>query len=415
MSRPGRDFDDIDWLDDGSEVTVGPTGTAPPRLPWPKWFTVAVAVLIVVAVVAVLNTTRRTPPPAPSAAAATTPASSSRPAPSTSSPNRSSSSTSTPKATPSPSPVSVLRLGHPLLGITADWDLLARGVDVLVRIQPAAGRVTLTPIPDLRSGGPVSLLAGPGRVLIQPWDNVPGYLVPDGRPAIELPLTPGAGGRVLPGPEPNQVWVQSRDDHPPVMSLATLDGKRLPGSLAVPAGTSADEAVPDGAGYPLYPAIGGLYEARPDGLRRISTGTLLAVGPTGWLVVECDERYHCQAVLIRRSDGSRRIVPTPTGNRDRGGVISPDGATVAMMVAGPNASASLYLLDLATGSSRKITVAVTQDALGGPIAFSPDSRWLFVITELGELSAVDCRTGAVHSLDLPLPTVSQLIVRPAGH
>jgi hypothetical protein len=405
VGRNGGNFDDVDWLDDGSEVTVGPTGMAPPRLQWPRWFTLAVAVLAVAAVVAVLNTVRRTPPPAAPVAVATTPASSSRPAP----------TTSAPLATPSPSPISVLRLGHPLLGVTAGWELFARGVDALVRIQPAAGRVTLTPVPDLRSGGPVYLLAGPDRVVIRPLDNVPAYVVPDDRPASQLPLTLNAGGPVFPGPEPGQMWVGPTDDRQPVMALATLDGKRLPDFVQVPAGSSSFDAAADGAGYLLFSGIGGEYAARPDGLHRISTGALLAVGPTGWLVAECDERYRCQAVLIGRADGSRRIVPIATGHRDRSGVISPDGTTVAMMVAGPSASAALYLFDLAAGGQRTVNVAVNQETLDGAIAFSPDSKWLFVVTDTGELSVVNCRTGAVSALGVPLPTLSQLVVRPASY
>jgi hypothetical protein len=305
-------------------------------------------------------------------------------------------------------------LGHPLLGITAGWEVFARGVNVLARIQPAAGRLTLTPIPDLSSGGPVSLLTGPGQVLIQPWDNVPGFLVPDGRPARQLPLAPDAGGRGYPGPKPGQMWVQLTGADQSAMVLDTLDGKRLPDVRPMPAGTSSYETFADGAGQLLFPAIGGLYEARSDGLRRISTGTLLAAGPTGWLAIECDERYRCQEVLIGRKDGSRRLVPTPTGNQDRTGELSPDGSMVAMMVGAPNALATLYLLDLATGRRRKVEVAVTQDALDGPTAFSPDSKWLFVVTDNGDLSVVDCRTGAVHALGMPLPTLSQLIVRPAA-
>jgi hypothetical protein len=367
--------------------------------------TVAVVVLSVAAVVAVLNTVRRTPPAAPPAALVTAPASSSRPA----------ATTSVPAATSSPLAVSKLRLGHPLLGVSAGWELFARGTGVLARIEPAAGRVTLTPVPDLRSGGPVYLLAGPDRAIIRPLDSVPAYVVPDGQPARQLPGTLNEDGPVFPGPEPGQMWVRPADDHQPVMALATLDGDRLADFVQVPAGSSSFEAVGDGAGYLLYPGIGGVYAARPDGPHRISTGALLAVGPTGWLVVECDAQYRCRTVLIDRLDGSRRTVPTTLASRDRSGVISPDGSTAAMMTAGQNGSSGLYLLDLVTGSRRAVDVAVTQQTLDGAIAFSPDGKWLFAITAGGELAVIDRRTGVVSDLDVPLPTLSQLAVRPASY
>jgi hypothetical protein len=406
VARSGGDFDDIDWLDDGPQATLGPT--AAPRLPWPRWFTVAVAVLVVAAVVAVLNTVRRTPPAAPLAAVATTPASSSRPAPHT---------TSVPRTSPAPSPVSVLRLGHPLLGITAGWELFARGSGVLARIQPAAGRVTLTTGADLRSSAPVSLLIGPDRVVIRSLDNVPGYLVPDDRPAVEVPLLGDQGGPVFPGPAAGQMWVPPADDQKQVMTLATLDGRRITGShglLEMPRGSFARDAVADGAGYLLFTGIGGVYDARPDGVRRITTGVLLAVGPTGWLVTECDDRYRCQAVLIGRADGSRRVVGGNIVDPYTRGVIAPDGSTAAIMTTGPNNTLGLSVIDFARNRRLQVrNLYLNRETFDGAVVYSPDSKWLFAATESGTITAIDPRTATATALDDTLPTVVQLAVRPA--
>ena len=57
----------------------------------------------------------------------------------------------------------------------------------MVRVQPAQGRVTQTLVPALGSTGPFSFVTGPSQVVIRPWDVVPGYLVPDGKPARPLP------------------------------------------------------------------------------------------------------------------------------------------------------------------------------------------------------------------------------------
>ena len=178
--------------------------------------------------------------------------------------------------------VSVTRLGHPLLGATAGWELFGRGDGVLVRIQPAAGQITRTTIPGLLSGGPVFMLAGSDRVVIRPLDNVPGYLVADGKPARQLaPLL--NQGPILPGPAPNQMWVQPTDDHEPVMALTTLAGVRLATFIRIPLDSSAYDATPDGAGYLLFSGIGGVYDARPEGLRRISTGRCWrSAPPAGW-------------------------------------------------------------------------------------------------------------------------------------
>ena len=387
------------WLDDTEE----PSGNSvAPRLPWPRWFTLTVTALVLAGAVAAINHVRTSSPPATPAAAASS-AASSRPAPRTSAPTRAPASA-----------VTVTRIGHPLFGATTGWELVARGTGVLVRIQPAAGRIVRTTIPDLRSGGPVSLLAGSDRVIIRPLDNVPGYLVPDGKPAREMPVQLNVDGPVFPGPTPGQMWVRPADDHQPVMALATLDGRRLADFVQVPAGSSPFEAAADGAGYLLYPSVGGVYRATPEGLHRISTGALVAVGPSGWLVVECDEQYRCRQVYLDRRDGSRRTVSTAAVNRDRMGAISPDGRTAAMLNPSPNGASGMYLLDLRSGERKVVDVSANLESFDGVLAFSPDSGWLFAITVDGSIAVVNRATGAVGTMEGALPPLTQLTLRPAG-
>jgi hypothetical protein len=403
VGRDDKYSDDIDWFVAGSaNEPAEPAGTAPPRQPWPRWFTLAVAAAVVVVVVAALNRERRAPQAARVTAAPTTPVSATPAAPGTSAP-----ATVLPSAA-----VSVTRLGHPLLGATAGWELFGRGDGVLVRIQPAAGQITRTVIPGLLSGGPVFMVAGSDRVVIRPLDNVPGYLVADGKPAHELPPLLNQGP-ILPGPAPNQMWVQPTDGHEPVMALVTFAGVRLASFIRIPQDSSAFDATPDGAGYLLFSGIGGVYDARPEGLRRITTGALLAVGPTGWLVVECDEQYRCQTVLVGRVDGSRRVVNAGTVSRNQIGVISPDGTTAAMLTSDSNGSNGLYLLDLASGKRRVVQVSVSQDSVYAGVSFSPDSSLLFAVAADGNLAVINRQTGAVGTLGAPLPVLSQLVLRPA--
>jgi hypothetical protein len=221
---------------------------------------------------------------------------------------------------------------------------------------------------------------------------------------------------VFPGPSPDRMWVRPADDHQPVMALATLDGRRLADFVPVPAGSSSLEAAADGAGYLLYPGIGGVYDARPGGLRRISSGVLVAVGPTGWLAVECDERYRCQTVLISRANGLRHTVADGEISRDGRGVISPDGSTAAVMTSGPNGAVGLAIIDLASNRVLRIPgLAVSQDTMDGAMVFSPDSNWLFVVTADGAVSVINPRTAAVSPLGISLPALSPLVVRPAPH
>jgi hypothetical protein len=98
--------------------------------------------------------------------------------------------------------------------------------------------------------------------------------------------------------------------------LISADGRPTRVSIPIPAGLSA-QAVSDGAGYLLFSGTGGVYDARPGGLHRITTGSLLAAGPTGWLATDCDDDHRCVTVLIDRASGARRVVHAERSRRFR--------------------------------------------------------------------------------------------------
>jgi uncharacterized protein YjiK len=65
-----------------------------------------------------------------------------------------------------------------------------------------------------------------------------------------------------------------------------------------------------------------------------------------------------------------------------------------------------------SGSDQQISVSVdAESAAGQGLAWSPDSRWLFVVTAQGKLAVVDARTGHVGSLRVSLPSLSLIAVR----
>jgi hypothetical protein len=407
----GPGWDDVDWLD----VNSSAGGAAPPRRPWPRWLTLAVLGAVVAVALIVVNVERRAPSAArsrPTPSASSIPSASSSPAPSSlPAPPETAVAVPVPPAGPA---VSVTKLGHPLLDASSGWELFGRADQTLFRIQPAAGRITRTTVPGLLSNGPVFLVAGSDRVIIRPLERVPAYVVRDGQPTRRLPLSLSQEGPVFPGPTSDQMWVLPADAYQPVLALATLEGKRLAGFISVPQESSPLEAAPDGAGYVLVPGTGGLYDARPEGLHRISTGSLLAVGPTGWLVLECDDRHRCKPVLVSRTDRARRVVNAAAPPPGTSGMISPDGATAAMIAPAPNGTMGLFLLDLASGRRRVLDLSVNQASYYGAAAFSPDSKWLFVVTADGSLAVINPKTGSVGSLGAPLPPLTQLLVRPVG-
>jgi hypothetical protein len=305
-----------------------------------------------------------------------------------------------------------------LLGIHQGWELFGRGDSSVVRIEFSRGRVTTTPVPPLRSSGPVFFVVGRHAALVRPLDFVPGYLIPDGKRA-EQPAHPlDCGGPALPGPGPDTVWVpRCGDTSSHRLLLTRLDGTRAGVSVPVPGGNSPIEVQPDGQGHLLFPGslIGSVatFDIRPG--RTASTfDRVVAVGPTRWLVQSCTRDGRCgDDAVVNRANGKHRKLAVRFAGGYGLGVISPDGSSAALPMPPPNPT--IVYVDLTTGAFRGL--------LSNPrandeqtMAWSPDSRWLFVLSRDGTLYAVDGRTGRVVtnlSGTLHLPPLDQLAIRPA--
>lgn len=312
--------------------------------------------------------------------------------------------------------VTVTHAGHRLLGVRAGWNLFATGPGVLVRIEPAAGVITKTAVPPLMSTGPVSFVVGPRQAVIRPLDFVPGYLVPDGRPAGPLPASLGRAGEAFPGPRPGQLWVQTGFGAQDVMSLVTYAGRPAGASVAF-TGFLIDLAVPDGRGYFLVQQRGAVYDIRPGSQRRVAAGTLDAAGPSAWLVTQCSRRT-CRYQVIDPASGARRLVPgraAAPAAATTPGVIAPDGLIAAIVRTGPSRRPQVHLVSLMTGTDRVLPVTVSEPTFSGSgassLAWSPDSRWLFAVTASGAVIAIDPATGQSRALGVPVPRVTQLAIR----
>ena len=322
------------------------------------------------------------------------------------------------------SPVSTYDVGHRLLGVTGRWDVFGLGAGVLVRIQPARGRVTVTQLPGGAYAVATSMIALPGRVAVRPVGSGAGYSVADGRVAVPLsnPRGPALdrfdralshGGPVFPGPAPVQVWVQTS---PPtqdatVMTLVGADGRAIGAPVQVP---GDGYLFGDGMGHVIYTTrVDNVYYVTSPGRWRVrTTGQLLAVGANRVVSAERDRRLGLRTVVTDVPDGSRRTFAGPGFAADPVlGTVSPDGRTAAVLTGGFHATA-VVLLDLRTGIERDPTVAVAGDA--SSVTWSPDGRWLFAATAGGRVVAIDARTATVHPLGVTLPPLTQLLVRPAS-
>jgi hypothetical protein len=331
---------------------------------------------------------------------------------------------------PAPPPMRLTIVGHPLLGVTAGWELFARGPDELLRIQLAQGRIIQTYVPPLETASPdVAFVIGAHEAVIRPSDLVPGYVVPDGGEARPLTGLLANGGPMVPGPAGSQAaWVTSGSPTSPALSLVTLTGRRSGPSIPFqPGGPQlAATAVSDGRGDVLVVTDNSLsvYDTGPDWDRPVP-GTVIAVGRTEWLVDVCDALYRdCRNEVVDASSGIRRALPglAPPDpyyfSWPPAGVISPDGSTAAVAENGRNEQLTVHLVDLRTGATRDLSVPL--GALGGDLpaggessmVWSPDGRWLFVATADGKLAAVDPLTGRAQGLGVSLPALDQVAIRP---
>lgn len=397
----GRDDSDpgeVEFLDIGPPDPPADGNRPAPRR-WRWWYAlVAAAVLVTVVVVASVNKGAKHHTAAPSQPPSTA---HSEPPPPTS---------LAPSSEPTAQTITVTDAGHSLLDVPRDWELFGRGTYEVVRIELARGRITRTPSPGVSTGGGVSFVAGPDRVIVRPLDDVPGYQVVDGHPAQKLRSTLGQGGAAVPGPKSNQLWMPTGNDTHRSMVLVGFDGR--PAGRTIPIPPDVGFVSSDGAGYLLFYGTGGMYDVRPDGTRRVTGGDLLAVGPTKWLTYDCDDRYRCSTVVIDRASGARHLLNTEAGDRGSTGVISPDGSTAALIRVSENAAATVRLLNLATGVYRATGVSFDPGSGfdGGAVVWSPDSRWLFMATVQG-LRVLDPHTMRFADLHVSLPLVTQLALR----
>ena len=300
-----------------------------------------------------------------------------------------------------------------LLGVRGSWGLFGYGDGRLVRIQFASGRITQTAVP-VRSGGPVSLVVGPHEAIISRLDYLPAYLVPDGRPARPLSGVLGTGGIVIPGPQPGTAWVEA-GPAATSMPLVRMDGTETGVSARMPPGGFSG-AFSDGRGGVVvieYFETGSTWDdVRPGGFQQIA-GNLAAVGPTRWLAVDCHAGRRCSSATVDPATGAQHTLPGPSAELlpAAPGVIAPDGSAAAIAAASGD-RVTLHLLNLVSGSDQQIPVSLDWEAAADQrLAWSPDSRWLFVVTAQGKLAAVDARTGHVESLGVSLPSLSLIAVR----
>jgi hypothetical protein len=313
-------------------------------------------------------------------------------------------------------PVAVTEFGRPLLGISQGWELFGLASDSVVAIQFADDRVIQTAMPPPEGSGPVSFIIGPSSAIVRPLDDAPGYLVPEGQPAQPLTGILARGGLLLPGPHPGQEWDTA--SRPNGLVLVGPNGRPTKTRITLPNSSwPSESAMSDGRGDVLVASdsTGTQYDAGPHWLRPVGI-LLTAVGPSRWLGMTC-AAGNCRNVVFNPVTGSQRTLPGPPVSLRTWpwpafpGSVAPDGLTAAVVAGSGSTQVALEQINLVSGAIRRIAVPVDENASSQTMAWSPDSKWLFVLASSGKLLAVNMRTGKVQSLGIPLPHLSQLTIR----
>ncbi len=303
----------------------------------------------------------------------------------------------------------------PTLPGAGNWVLYGRGDAEVVRLDLGSGPMTRTPVPQLATDGPVSFLATRTGVLVRPVQAEPGYQVPDGQPAGPLPAALGEGGLILPGPEPDQVWITSTSRYSTndEMLLASLRA----GWVRVQSGLPPDRSWPvrpDGAGSYFFDSTGGSYLRVPGGYRRITTGTVLAATAQSWLTAECDHRLRCHHLLLDRRSGARRevrLVPSFAAVVTLVSV-SPDSRYAAVAYRLGTQAPALHVINLRNGVDHEVAAQLGPGLSESSVVWSPNGNYLAAVGNRGEMVVVRSATAENVELNADLPPVVQLATKP---
>lgn len=304
-----------------------------------------------------------------------------------------------PTSSPSPLPVSstrrpqpdapvVLQRNGPGVRGAGSGELFVRDVDTVYRIDLASGRVTSTRA-GLGTSGPVSFLALPSAVLLRPLDLLPGLRVPDDRPAVELHGRLRRASSVLSATR-GRLWITARADRDRSTAvLVTADGVATGKSLR-----ENGSFVADGSGGLLLVDTGGVWELRDGRWRRVTTGSVLAVGPHHYLLSTCGIGHNCTTVRYDRR--TRRSTHVPAERLQLfggGGALSPDGRYAASMTYSEDGSSIAELVDLASG---RVVTELDEPNMAADInnvAVWADDGHRLVALNAGRLVVIDPATG----------------------
>lgn len=299
--------------------------------------------------------------------------------------------------------------GRLLLPGAGPDEVFVQSATAVYRIELATGQIIRTPTPLLEQHS--SFVAGPGWVVFKTIDNDPGVVVKNGRRAAPLPPGLQPNGRLYPAPD-GDLWLvpENPTRGARVVTRVDIDGRRVKGQTF---------RVSDEIGLPTADAArslfttnsGGMYQLTPSGVRKLTTGDLLALGRHHVLVWDCDGKARCQPYSLDRTHNRRTVIPSahktilelyqdlPDRAQDfGGGDLSPDGTHAALRYPGTQLDSwPLAVVDLSTGQSHTLPGNVTETNPNTQFTWTANSRYFLALTD-HQMRAYDTTTGTIRTI-----------------
>lgn len=286
--------------------------------------------------------------------------------------------------------------------VVTDIQLAGYGEGAVYFIDVDTGDIARIPVDEIQSEAPVFVVPDQNGVSVVSYDNVDGVRVEGD---VVTPINDGPfSGPMVAGLRPDTLWVpgdRSSGGLPGTYDLFDSLGRPVDGTIRLPKNADGAAGSDGQGGVVAQSAIGGAYAIGPNGVERITTGQLLALGSTTAVADECDDDFVCGVVVIDRLTGERTalaqivlasvVAEPPQTLGLMGRSVSPNG-DVALMF--NKVSGEMIFVDLVTGEA---VPAPTPD-FESTLVWSADGGAAVYLSD-GRLRLYDRSSSSVRLLD----------------
>jgi hypothetical protein len=236
----------------------------------------------------------------------------------------------------------------------------------------------------------------------------------------DRPVQMAQDSRAIPTFDDASIWISDELTSAVASTAArvALDGTVLD-SVRLPAVSRPIAGTADGL---VVSAPGSISLINSDGAKEISSsGDLIASNGRQVARAHCDAAVHCRIVLGTLDDPDQTQTPLAEEDIPAGyfglptGAYSPDGRWVAIPLyhldeVGTLERPWIAVIDTATGAEKlRVEGPFTEAFSALPLAWSADSKWLFVASQDG-ITSWSAETGEVHRLALNIEPPRALTV-----